>query len=604
MTVPTTRASTNPVATGSAREWSFGFRIDAKEDVKLIIVDALGNDSDPIDQSLWDIAGLGEDQGFITYPLSPLPVLASGSTVRIDRRPVMQQNVNLKSQGPYSPETVEAALDRLTMMVQGLEEDKNILYARVLTLIDAVGNITGVDLGGLADLQAFVDAAGTSATLAAASEASAADSAAGAESSAEAASAAAVDAGDLRDLVDAMVHGADEYAPGKKSAVGVLTDVQTLLTTAPSTNGRTIGDHAGEEGTDNVEQEFLSEVADLGAVVRFVRGALRPARFKLLPDLLQLSASPGFDERWAFVRVINDMGGVSALTLEGPADPDDAEDVLLKPSIIAQGVQALSDNEATSAARNVTVQLDVPAGSNRAFKASCYFIAQGVPSGTVALTCASATNITVRGSDGGTSGPSGSDPILSRVWTGDIAGTAGLTAVPFVFAVPTNMTAVVAIVQVINNVSGHEDYVCTARDDALTSEAATVNPSAPAGSLVVVDAAHQGADALTGMTISGLDTVATGKTPLNRAPKDLSYALGYKSDVATGSVAYTASSAKAGPGSVTAVVFLPVTESIGGGGEDNLITASVKTLAPGEQADVLVHNGGLRYFLSSAEPKA
>lgn len=597
MTVPTSRASTDPVATdGSTRTWTYNFRIDLAADARLAVVDTAGNDSYP-DPSLWDIAGLGSDNGgSITYPKAGTDPLEAGSYIRIDRWPALTQQTSLLNQGAYSPDVVERMCDRLTWQVQAIMEWGLRQQARIDALIAIFPNIDPADLGNLSD---YVQSALDASTAAVAAATSAEDSATAASDAASDAGEALSDVQDLRDLVDAMVNGSDDYAPGKPTAITVLTTIQSLLATAPITNEITIGPHTGEAGSDGVTQTFTATAAHLGAVVRFTRGANRPAKYKIPADLLQTIVPAGFDGRVAFIRVINDMGGTSSLTLEGPADPGSSTPVLSKPTIIAQGVQPISDNNATNSARTVSVVLNIPAASNRAFKASCYFIGQTTPSGTVTLTCSSASNITVRGSDGGSTGPTGTDPILTRVWTGDIAGTASITGASFDFAIPANCASCVAIVQVINNVSGHEDYVCTARDSTATSEGAAVNPSAALGSLVVVDAAHQGADALTGLTISGLDALSVDKTPLNRAPKDLAYALGYDADRATGAVTYTASSSKAGPGSITAVVFLPISTTVGGSGEDNLIYAGTdKVLAPKEQADIIVHSSGLRYFLS------
>lgn len=599
MTVSTDRASTEPAATnGITRAWGFDFRIDAKEDARLVLLDALDSET-YIDESLWDFAtDTVAESGSITYPRAPvavLPATGDGSgRIRIDRVPALKQTTDLKSQGAYRANDVERMADKIVWQVQALSEEKTRLKARIEAAIAAVAALGSIDIGTLGDLQALVDTALEAATGATASAVTASDGADSADASAIAAAAAAAAVEALGLLVDLMVNGlpGQEYAAGKTSALDKLTSMDALMALAPTTQVITIGDHTGEAVAAQV---FTGVAAWKGAVVMVVRAAASTCTLKFPPGMHLKAPDAGYDASVAIVRVINYCGAGGTVTLEGPADPDDSGDIVVKPTPIAQKTETSYHLSDANAAVNIDITLVVPAGTNRRFVAYCSSTHVTTPTNpTMAeFTSGKTSNITVRDTDG-TGLCTGSDPILARVWTGDMATDAEATTT-WRFAIPANRGSAVVRVVVYKDASGYEDYDVFCRTAAGTSEDFTSTPSV-AGSAIDMMSVHQGADALTGMTVGAGEDLQVGKTGGVRALRDLSYATNYDLDVAASLQTKTGASAKTGPGAVMGVCFLPVTTTGGGGGDDQMYGVGSKTLARYEQADVMLHSSGTVAF--------
>lgn len=122
----------------------------------------------------------------VTYPNVGSP-LAADEKLTLLRVVPLTQLVDYKSLGPFTAETLEAALDKLTKILQQHDEE----LARALKL-DVDGTDTGDDLiAAIAATEGFRDDAQAAATAAAASQAAAAVSATAASGSATSASASA-----------------------------------------------------------------------------------------------------------------------------------------------------------------------------------------------------------------------------------------------------------------------------------------------------------------------------------------------------------------------------------------------------------------------------
>jgi hypothetical protein len=597
MTVETDRASTEPAAAnGTSRTWGFEFRVNSKADARLVLLDDLDNET-VIDPDDWDIAGLGEESGAITYPRVPAAKLQLGDgRIRIDRVPPFKQQFDLIGQGRYSAAEVERMVDTVVWMVQALEEEKNRLKTRILNVIAAVAELGDLDLGALGDLQALVTQALDAATSATASEAAALASE---EAASTVADGIAEDVQSVQDnavLVDQMVQGlpGTEYAPGKESALAILTRMEALLALAPVTQVVTIGDHAGES---TAAQVFPAQLKWKGAVVLVNRAAASTCTLKFTAGTHLKAPDAGYDGSVAIIRVINNCGAGGTVVLEGPANPAGSGDIVTKPSQIFQKTQVLNDNTDLNSARTVNVTGTIPAGTNRRVAIYCFAIFHATPSGSPTMTCAQFTNITVRDTDG-IGLYSGSDPILGRVWTAEISGSAEV-AMTAAFALAANLASAVMRVVVYKDASAVESYDVFCRTAAGTSETYIVTPTV-AGAAIDMIAAHQGADALTGMTVGAGEDLLVGKTPAVRNLKDMAYATNVDLDVPASAQTKTGASAKTAPGAIAGMVFLPVTVTGGGGGDDQMYApaAMSKTLARYEQADVLLYSSGTIAFMT------
>jgi hypothetical protein len=611
MTVETSRASTDPVATnGVSREWAFEFDIASKDDARLVLLDATDNET-IIDPDDWDFAA-----GVITYPRAPtdpLPASGEGSgRIRVDRVPAIKQTTNLIGQGAYRASDVERALDRIVQMVQALNEVKDRLEIRTVNLYAALEEI---DAAALGDLQGLVDEAAEWASSEELVDGTyygarkyAVDAAAAqtlAESAAGEAETNRDDVETFATLVDAIVSGpvGSEYEPGKPSMPSRVAEVEELLALGPVTQGRVIGTHEGEAGSDGVTQEFLVLVSDIGQVVRVKRLANRPWKLKVPLDLYKEPPASGFDESWGVVRIINDSGAGSTGTLEGPADPDSSGDLVSKPVPIASKSQPTHSTNNSNPAFDSDVTLLVPAGPDRKFVAYCAALFHAAPSGTQTLaspTVGATSGITVRATDGD-GAYDGTEPLLVRTWTGDITGELENTIV-FRFSIPALSAATVCRVVCYKNVSAFDtgSYVASSLATVDNDETYTHTPTEAAGALDFF-VAHQGADALTGLTLGSGEGLETSKTLGGRSLRDIAYASNYDTDVPASLQTKTGSSDKVGPRAIMGVGLLPVTTSGGGGGEDNLYYAgSDKVLDPKEMADIMLHSSGLFAFLSRA----
>ena len=100
----------NPPDTGP---FTYGFRIIANTDIKVIKTNALGVNSTLVLTTDYNVAGVGLDAG---GTVTLIVGLAQGETVTLLVDPALTQTLDLKNQGDYSSQDLEDALDRLVQI--------------------------------------------------------------------------------------------------------------------------------------------------------------------------------------------------------------------------------------------------------------------------------------------------------------------------------------------------------------------------------------------------------------------------------------------------------------------------------------------------------
>lgn len=248
MTVATTDITAGPYAgNGVADTFAYDWTIQSASELTVYETDDSGTTTTLTEGSDYTVSGVGnEGGGSVTRTAGPLP---SGYTWLIRSNFQSTQNIDFASQGAFYPQVHEAAFDKLTYLVQQLEDEtgRSLKFSASSTYknIDLPDpeagktiqwNSTGdglinVDSPGAAaaSAQASADAAATSEANAADSAASAADSAASAANSADdaAAYAAALNPDSKMDKLASSTAGNILTLDGSGNASGEL-DPTTL----------------------------------------------------------------------------------------------------------------------------------------------------------------------------------------------------------------------------------------------------------------------------------------------------------------------------------------------------------------------------------------
>lgn len=175
MSLSTTANKVIHAGNGSATSFSYTFPIQASADLDVIYTDADGVET-TLTPSQYSVTGIGTPTGgAVTYPLVG-SAIASGTLLTILRTVDQTQPTVLSNQGGYFPEVVEAALDRIVMIEQQLDEkigraivtpvtDASPLpipqdaaaRANTALLFDADGNpYAGALISGLAGVSPFI----------------------------------------------------------------------------------------------------------------------------------------------------------------------------------------------------------------------------------------------------------------------------------------------------------------------------------------------------------------------------------------------------------------------------------------------------------------
>jgi hypothetical protein len=117
MTVSSTSSRVVYNGNGSTTVFPFAFKVQSSADLVVVFTDATGTDS-TLSPSVYSATGFGQDAGgSVTYPLSGSPI-ATGTRLTIYRQVSPTQPTSISNQGAMWPAVIEAALDRLTFIVQ------------------------------------------------------------------------------------------------------------------------------------------------------------------------------------------------------------------------------------------------------------------------------------------------------------------------------------------------------------------------------------------------------------------------------------------------------------------------------------------------------
>lgn len=111
-------------ADGVNRSWAFTFKITNVAHMSLLVTDADGSNPVVVTSGFTIADGyLNQDAGgYITYPVAPVPELASGKKLWAYRSAPYEQQSRIGNQGGFFPETHERAFDAATMQIQQLAE--------------------------------------------------------------------------------------------------------------------------------------------------------------------------------------------------------------------------------------------------------------------------------------------------------------------------------------------------------------------------------------------------------------------------------------------------------------------------------------------------
>jgi hypothetical protein len=121
MSISSTLTKNTWEGNGAATSWPYHFRIGSAEHLTVILTDANGAESAPLDSSLYTVSGVGEEGGTVIYPLSGTP-LAEGWKITLLRRVPRVQETALANQGGLYLKAIEAVLDSVVMMIQEIQE--------------------------------------------------------------------------------------------------------------------------------------------------------------------------------------------------------------------------------------------------------------------------------------------------------------------------------------------------------------------------------------------------------------------------------------------------------------------------------------------------
>jgi len=168
MTISTEVSKNQYTGNAATTVFAYTFKITDASHLGVYIAD--DNDErvlpDPVLNTDYTVSGVGDEGGGnVTYPISGSP-LPSGYKITINRESPLLQPTDLENQGGYFAEVQEDALDYLTMITQGLQEQLD-----RCPKVDISTGQTGEDY--LIDIDDAVADAEAAAAAAAASEAAA-----------------------------------------------------------------------------------------------------------------------------------------------------------------------------------------------------------------------------------------------------------------------------------------------------------------------------------------------------------------------------------------------------------------------------------------------
>lgn len=241
---------------GTTGTFSYGWKVFDDDDLIVVVADTNGDETTLTKTTDYTVTGVSDDGGGTIVLVDAAQAwldgngfLDTGYHLTILGGRTMLQDTSIRNQGPFYPHVLENAMDKLTVLIQQLNEKVNRAITFQKTSTDSgvelketlAGNSekllqvntaeTGLEFSSLtaADLVALAAAASASAAAAAASENAAAGSASDAATSAGAAAASAAAA-----AVSAAAAAASELAAAASAAAAAAsaasfgTDIQEV----------------------------------------------------------------------------------------------------------------------------------------------------------------------------------------------------------------------------------------------------------------------------------------------------------------------------------------------------------------------------------------
>lgn len=144
MTVSSTTTKVSYSGNGSTTVFAYGFKIFADADLRVIERAADGTETVKSLTTHYTVSGAGTDSGGnVTFGTAP----ANGVTVIIKRNLTLTQGTDYVANDPFPAESHEEALDRLTFIVQGLQEelDRAIKASETNTIASAEFTVSATD---------------------------------------------------------------------------------------------------------------------------------------------------------------------------------------------------------------------------------------------------------------------------------------------------------------------------------------------------------------------------------------------------------------------------------------------------------------------------
>jgi len=135
MTVSTTNNKVSYPGTGAASVWSFSFPVLDESDMQVWLTDALGTTTQVFTNFSVDLINK-----HVTYPVTPTipqPIVPLGTTITLYRFVPFTQLTDINNQTAVYADTEEGVWDRLTMMVQQVQEQ---IGRSLIAGISAVAN--------------------------------------------------------------------------------------------------------------------------------------------------------------------------------------------------------------------------------------------------------------------------------------------------------------------------------------------------------------------------------------------------------------------------------------------------------------------------------
>ena len=144
MSVSSTTTKNSYSGDGSTVAFAYGFRIFAAADLEVIIRSSTGTETTKTLTTHYSVSGVGEDAGgTVTFVTAPV----TGETVVIRRNLTLTQGTDYVENDPFPANSHEDALDRLTFITQGIQEelDRAIKASKTNTISSVEFTISAAD---------------------------------------------------------------------------------------------------------------------------------------------------------------------------------------------------------------------------------------------------------------------------------------------------------------------------------------------------------------------------------------------------------------------------------------------------------------------------